>query len=125
MVNKIEDLPRIIKEAFHLASTGRPGPVHVDIPKDITAQIGEFIYPSEVNMPTYKPTLNYNKKQLKRAMEAISNAKKPLLYIGGGAILSNCGYEIRDLAKKLNIPAVETLMAEELWGMKIHFSLEC
>ncbi|WNL34246.1 acetolactate synthase large subunit [Arcobacter cryaerophilus gv. pseudocryaerophilus] len=116
LVNKIEDLPRIIKEAFHLASTGRPGPVHVDIPKDITAQIGEFIYPSEVNMPTYKPTVNYNKKQLKRAMEAISNAKKPLLYIGGGAILSNCGYEIRDLAKKLNIPAVETLMARGVMG---------
>ena len=116
LVNKIEDLPRIIKEAFHLASTGRPGPVHVDIPKDITAQIGEFIYPSEVSMPTYKPTLNYNKKQLKRAMEAISNAKKPLLYIGGGAILSNCGYEIRDLAKKLNIPAVETLMARGVMG---------
>lgn len=116
LVNKIEDLPRIIKEAFHLASTGRPGPIHVDIPKDITAQIGEFIYPSEVNMPTYKPTLNYNKKQLKRAMEAISNAKKPLLYIGGGAILSNCGYEIRDLAKKLNIPAVETLMARGVMG---------
>lgn len=116
LVNKIEDLPRIIKEAFHLASTGRPGPVHVDIPKDITAQIGEFIYPSEVNMPTYKPTINYNKRQLKKAMEAISNAKKPLLYIGGGAILSNCGYEIRDLAKKLNIPAVETLMARGVMG---------
>ncbi|AXK48857.1 acetolactate synthase, large subunit, biosynthetic type [Aliarcobacter trophiarum LMG 25534] len=116
LVNKIEDLPRIIKEAFHLASTGRPGPVHVDIPKDITAQIGDFIYPSEVNMPTYKPTMNYNKKQLKRAMEAISNAKKPLLYVGGGAILSNCGYEIRDLAKKLNIPAVETLMARGVMG---------
>ena len=116
LVNKIEDLPRIIKEAFHLASTGRPGPVHVDIPKDITAQIGEFIYPSEVNMPTYKPTLNYNKKQLKRAMEAISNAKKPLLYVGGGAVLSNCAFEIRELAKKLNIPAVETLMARGVMG---------
>ena len=78
--------------------------------------MGDFIYPAEVNMPTYKPTINYNKKQLKRAMEAISNAKKPLLYIGGGAILSNCGYEIRDLAKKLNIPAVETLMARGVMG---------
>lgn len=116
LVNRIEDLPRIIKEAFHIASTGRPGPVHIDIPKDITAQMGDFIYPAEVNMPTYKPTINYNKKQLKRAMEAISNAKKPLLYIGGGAILSNCGYEIRDLAKKLNIPAVETLMARGVMG---------
>ncbi|MDX4035908.1 acetolactate synthase large subunit [Aliarcobacter skirrowii] len=116
LVNKIEDLPRILKEAFHLAKTGRPGPVHVDIPKDITAQIAEFEYPTEVNMPTYKPTVNYNKRQLKKAMEAISNAKKPLLYIGGGAVLSNCGYEIRDLAKKLNIPAVETLMARGVMG---------
>ena len=78
LVNKIEDLPRIIKEAFHIASTGRLGPVHVDIPKDITAQVAEFIYPKEINLPTYKPTVNYNKKQLKRAMEAISVAKKPV-----------------------------------------------
>lgn len=116
LVNKIEDLPRIIKEAFHIASTGRPGPVHVDIPKDITAQMAEFIYPEEINLPTYKPTINYNKKQLKRAMEAIASAKKPLLYVGGGAILSNCGYEIRELAEKLNIPVVETLMARGVMG---------
>jgi acetolactate synthase-1/2/3 large subunit len=116
LVNKIEDLPRIIKEAFHIASTGRPGPVHVDIPKDITAQMGVFIYPKEVNLPTYKPTINYNKRQLKKAMDAIANAKKPLLYVGGGAILSNCSYEIRELAKKLNIPAVETLMARGVMG---------
>ena len=116
LVNKIEDLPKIIKEAFHIASTGRPGPVHIDIPKDITAQIGEFIYPEEINIPTYKPTINYNKKQLKRAMEAIAGAKKPLLYVGGGAILSNCGYEIRELAQKLNIPVVETLMARGVMG---------
>ncbi len=111
LVNRIEDLPKILKEAFHIASTGRPGPVHVDIPKDITAEVADFEYPKEVDLPTYKPTVNYNKKQLKKAMNAIANAKKPLLYIGGGAILSNCAYEIRELAEKLNIPAVETLMA--------------
>ena len=116
LVNKLEDLPRIIKEAFHIASTGRPGPVHIDIPKDITAEIGEFVYPKEVDLPTYKPTVNYNKKQLKRAMAEITKAKKPLLYIGGGAILANCSYEIRELAKKLNIPAVETLMARGAMG---------
>jgi len=116
LVNKVEDLPRILKEAFHIASTGRPGPVHIDIPKDIIALVADFNYPKEVIIPTYKPTINYNKKQLKRAMEAISSAKKPLLYIGGGAILSNCAYEIRDLAKKLNIPAVETLMARGVMG---------
>ncbi|MEN8717949.1 MAG: acetolactate synthase large subunit [Sulfurovum sp.] len=118
LVNCIEDIPRIIKEAFHIASTGRPGPVHVDIPKDITAEIAEFVYPKEVDLPTYKPTVNYNKKQLRKAMNAIANAKKPLLYVGGGAILSNCGYEIRELAEKLNIPAVETLMARGIMDDK-------
>ncbi len=116
LVNKIEDLSRIIKEAFHIASTGRPGPVHIDIPKDITAQVADFVYPKEVNLPTYKPTVKYNKKQLKRAMSAISKAKKPLLYVGGGAILSNCGHEIRAFAKKTNIPVVETLMARGIMG---------
>ena len=116
LVNKIEDLPRIMKEAFHIASTGRPGPVHIDIPKDITAEISDFVYPKEVHLPTYRPTINYNKKQLKRAMNELSKAKKPLLYIGGGAILANCAYEIRDFAKKLNIPAVETLMARGAMG---------
>jgi len=116
LVNKIEDLPRIINEAFHIASTGRPGPVHVDIPKDITAQVAEFMYPQELHLPTYKPTVKYNKRQLKKAMEAIQRAKKPLLYIGGGAVLSNCAYEIREFAKKTNIPAVETLMARGVMG---------
>ena len=116
LVNKIEDLPKIIKEAFHIASTGRPGPVHVDIPKDITAEVADYIYPKEVNIPTYKPTVNYNKKQLKRAIQAISKAKKPLLYVGGGAILSDCAYEIRELSEKLGIPVVETLMARGIMG---------
>jgi len=116
LVNKIEDLPRIIKEAFHIARTGRPGPVHIDIPKDITAEMGNFEYPKEINLPTYKPTVNYNKRQLKKAMAAISKSKKPLLYVGGGAILANCGHEIREFAKKANIPVVETLMARGIMG---------
>ncbi len=116
LVNSIDDLPRIINEAFHIASTGRPGPVHIDIPKDITAELGDFVYPQKINLPTYKPTVNYNKRQLKKAMEAISKAKKPLIYVGGGAILANCAYEVRELAKKLNIPAVETLMARGTMG---------
>ncbi|XPV70085.1 MAG: acetolactate synthase large subunit [Halarcobacter sp.] len=111
LVNHIKDLPRIIKEAFHIASTGRPGPVHVDIPKDITAELANFVYPKEVNLPTYKPTVNYNKRQLKKAMDAIAKSKKPLLYVGGGAILANCAYEIREFARLTNIPVVETLMA--------------
>ncbi len=116
LISCVEDIPRVMKEAFHIASTGRPGPVHVDIPKDITAALAEFLYPKVVDLPTYKPTINYNKKQLKRAMEALSKAKKPLLYIGGGAILSNCAYDIREFAKLTNIPAVETLMARGAMG---------
>lgn len=116
LVNKIEDLPRIIKEAFYIANSGRPGPVHVDIPKDITAELANFVYPKEVNLPTYKPTVKYNKRQLKKAMDAIAKAKKPLLYVGGGAILSNCSYEIREFAKVANIPVVETLMARGVMG---------
>ncbi len=116
LVNKIEDLPRIIKEAFHIANSGRPGPVHIDIPKDITAEVANFEYPKEVNIPTYKPTVKYNKRQLKKAMDAIAKAKKPLLYVGGGAILSNCAYEIREFAEKANIPVVETLMARGVMG---------
>ena len=116
LVKDIKDLPRIMKEAFHIASTGRPGPVHIDIPKDVTAELGEFKYPKQVNLPTYKPTVNYNKRQLKKAMEAIAKSKKPLFYVGGGAILSNCAYEIRKLAEMLNIPVVETLMARGVMG---------
>ncbi len=116
LVNNIKDLPKIIKEAFYIANSGRPGPVHIDIPKDITAEVAEFFYPKEVNIPTYKPTIKYNKRQLKKAMGAISKAKKPLLYVGGGAILSNCAYKIREFAEKTNIPVVETLMARGVMG---------
>jgi len=111
LIQDIADLPRIIKEAFHIASTGRPGPVHIDIPKDVTINQGNFEYPKEVYIPTYKPTVKGNKKQVKRALEAISKSKKPLIYIGGGAILANSAYNIRELVKKTGIPVVETLMA--------------
>ena len=111
LVQDIKDLPRVIKEAFHIAKTGRPGPVHIDVTKDVTVIEGDFEYPEEVYIPTYKPTVKGNKKQVKKALEVIANAKKPLFYIGGGAILSNSAYEIRDLMKKTGIPAVETLQA--------------
>jgi len=111
LIQDIKDLPRIMKEAFHIASTGRPGPVHIDIPKDITIHEAEFEYPNEVYIPTYKPTIKGNKKQVKRAIEAISSAKKPVIYIGGGAILANSTHLIRDFVEKTGIPVVETLMA--------------
>ncbi|WP_457749245.1 acetolactate synthase large subunit [Sulfurimonas sp.] len=111
LVTDAKDLPRILKEAFYIARTGRPGPVHVDIPKDVTAQIAEFDYDVALDLETYKPHVNGNPRQIKKAMEAIANAKRPLFYLGGGIINSNAAYEVRDLVHTTGIPAVETFMA--------------
>ncbi len=111
LVTDAKDLPRILKEAFYIASSGRPGPVHVDIPKDVTAQIEAFVYPENVDIPTYKPTVKGNKRQIKKAVEAIAEAKRPLFYLGGGVINSNAAEEIRAFVKQTGIPAVETFMA--------------
>ena len=116
LVKDIKDLPRILKEAFYIARSGRPGPVHIDIPKDITGEMGEFEYPSEVNLPTYKPNYEGNGRVIKKAVEAILKAKKPLLYIGGGSVLSNASEVVREFAKVTGIPAVETLMARGVMG---------
>ncbi|WP_456392274.1 acetolactate synthase large subunit [Nitratifractor sp.] len=118
LVRSLEDLPRILKEAFYIARSGRPGPVLVDIPKDITGELGEFSYPETVDLPTYKPRYQGNDRQIKKAVEAIVNAKKPLLYIGGGAVLSNAYEAVRELAEITQIPAVETLMARGVMGAK-------
>ncbi len=111
LVTDAKDLPRILKEAFYIASSGRPGPVHVDIPKDVTAQIEEFVYPETIDIPTYKPHTKGNMRQIKKAVEAIAEAKRPLFYLGGGIINSNAAEGVRELVKMTGIPAVETFMA--------------
>jgi len=111
LVTDAKDLARIMKEAFHIAATGRPGPVHVDIPKDVTAQIEEFVYPDCVDIPTYKPHVKGNKRQIKKAIDAIAEARRPLFYLGGGIINSNAADEVRELVHLTGIPAVETFMA--------------
>lgn len=111
LVTDAADLPRILKEAFYIANSGRPGPVHVDIPKDVTAQIAEFNYDIELDLETYKPHTKGNPRQVKKAMEAIAKAKRPLFYLGGGIINSNAAYDVRELVHKCGIPAVETFMA--------------
>lgn len=116
LVRELSELPRVLKEAFHIARSGRPGPVLVDIPKDITAEFGHFVYPDSVNIESYKPTVKGNNRQIDKAVEAIIKAKKPLLYIGGGAVLSNASDLIRQLAEMTQIPAVETLMARGVMG---------
>ncbi len=116
LVKDAKDLARILKEAFYIARSGRPGPVHVDIPKDVTAQMAKFDYPDEIKMQTYKPTYKGNPRQIKKAIEAIAASKRPVLYIGGGAINSNAFAEVREFANICGIPAVETLMARGVMG---------
>ena len=111
LVKSAQELPEILAQAFYLARTGRPGPVHVDIPKDVTAQMAEFNYPKEVKLETYKPTIKGNARQIKKAVEAIATAKKPVFYLGGGVIHSNSADLVRELVSATQIPAVETLMA--------------
>lgn len=111
LVKDIKSLPRILKEAFYIARSGRPGPVLVDIPKDVSNTIGEFIYPDSIDLLSYKPTTKGNAKQIKKLCDAIKRAKKPLFYLGGGIILSNATNEIRKLVDKTNIPCAETLLA--------------
>ncbi len=116
LVHDIADLPRIMKEAFYIARSGRPGPVLVDVPKDITGEMGTYHYPKEVNLPTYRPNYKGNDRQIKKAAQAILDAKKPLLYLGGGVVLSGATDAVRTLAKMSQIPAVETLMARGVMG---------
>ncbi|CUU70414.1 acetolactate synthase 3 catalytic subunit [Campylobacter hyointestinalis] len=111
LVKTVDELPLVLKQAFYIARSGRPGPVHVDIPKDVTAAIGEFKYPDEIKMQTYKPNTKGHPNQIKKACEAIAKSKKPIVYIGGGAVSSNSSDEIRKFISKTKIPAVETLMA--------------
>jgi acetolactate synthase-1/2/3 large subunit len=111
LVTDANDLARILKEAFYIASSGRPGPVHVDIPKDVTAQIAEFDYSKPVELETYKPNTKGNSRQIKKAVDAIAKAKRPLFYLGGGIINSNASEQVREFVKMTQIPAVETFMA--------------
>ena len=106
----VKDLARIVQEAFFIARTGRPGPVLIDFPKDIQLAQTEFKYPESVSLNGYKPTFSGNVKQIKAAAQEIKNAKKPVIYAGGGVISSNASSELRDLALKTNIPVTTTLM---------------
>jgi len=112
LVKQVEDIPTVIKKAFWLASSGRPGPVVVDLPKDIMSPANKFpyIWPESVSMRSYNPTTQGHKGQIKRAVHTLLAAKKPVMYVGGGAINSACENELLSLAEKLNIPVVSSLM---------------
>ena len=111
LIRNVEDIPRIFKEAFYVANTGRKGPVLIDVPIDIQQnEIKKFVYPEEISMRTYKPTIKGNIVQIKKLIKALEKAKKPLIYAGGGVILSNAGKKLMEFAEKNSIPVVSTMM---------------
>src|SRR5438876_12169525 len=110
LVKDGKDLGPIIREAFHIAQTGRPGPVHVDLPKDILVKEAELIWPDKVTMRSYNPNYEGHAGQIKRAARSMVRAGKPVLYVGGGVISSNAHAELRELAELTEIPVTTTLL---------------
>ncbi len=110
LVRNAQEIPQAIKEAFYIASTGRPGPVLVDIPKDAQTGVMRFEYPKRVHLPGYQPTYEGHPRQIKRAAKAIAEAHRPVIYVGGGAKLSGATEEVRTLAETITAPVAMTLM---------------
>jgi acetolactate synthase-1/2/3 large subunit len=111
LVQSVADIPRTIAEAFHLAGTGRPGPVLVDIPKDVLQATGSFAWPPVLDLPGYRPTTRPHAKQVREAARLIAEAQRPVLYVGGGVLKARAAAELRVLAELTGIPVVTTLMA--------------
>jgi acetolactate synthase-1/2/3 large subunit len=112
LVQRAEDIPEIVKKAFHIATTGRPGPVVIDVPKDLTDPNYkfEFTYPSEIKMRSYNPPKNGDISKIKEAVDLIEHAKRPVIYSGGGVIQDDASDELTELARLLNFPVTNTLM---------------
>ncbi|WJV53313.1 acetolactate synthase 3 large subunit [Prodigiosinella aquatilis] len=112
LVKQAEDIPTTLKKAFYLASSGRPGPVVVDLPKDIMNLANKlpYAYPDHVSMRSYNPTVQGHKGQIKRALNTLLAAERPVVYSGGGVINAGCHQELRELAEKLNLPVAQSLM---------------
>jgi acetolactate synthase-1/2/3 large subunit len=111
LVKRVEDVPRVLAEAFHLAGTGRPGPVLVDIPKDVLTGKAEFVWPPTVELPGYRPTLHPHGKQIREAARLMAMARRPVLYVGGGVLKAGASESLRKLADLTGMPVVTTLMA--------------
>ncbi|HEV5455390.1 TPA: acetolactate synthase large subunit [Streptococcus pneumoniae] len=111
-VRETADIPRIITEAVHIATTGRPGPVVIDLPKDISALETDFIYSPEVNLPSYQPTLEPNDMQIKKILKQLSKAKKPVLLAGGGISYAEAAMELNEFAERYQIPVVTSLLGQ-------------
>ena len=111
-VRETADIPRIIREAVHIATTGRPGPVVIDLPKDVSALETDFIYSPEVNLPSYQPTLEPNDMQIKKILKQLSKAKKPVLLAGGGVSYAEAATELNEFAERYQIPVVTSLLGQ-------------
>ena len=111
-VRETADIPRIITEAVHIATTGRPGPVVIDLPKDVSALETEFIFSPEVNLPSYQPTLEPNEMQIKKILKQLSKAKKPVLLVGGGVSYAEAAAELKEFAERYQIPVVTSLLGQ-------------
>ena len=112
LLKSVDDVARTVREAFHIASTGRPGPVLIDVPSDLAAENVVFDYPEKVNIASYKPTYKGNAKQVKAAASLIEKSVRPVLYVGGGVIASGASAQVERLVSEFKIPAVTTLMAK-------------
>ena len=112
VVRNTKDMARIVAEAFHIASTGRPGPVLIDVPKDVALEEFDYIpvEPGSIKLPGYRPTVKGNPRQINAAIQLIRESRRPLLYVGGGAIAANAHEEVKELAELFNIPVTTTLM---------------
>ncbi len=111
LVENVDDLPRIIKEAFYLASTGRPGPVHIDIPVDVLkAKVNNFIYPEKVNLPGYKVPTFANETNIKKAIELIKKSTRPVVMTGHGVIISRASFELKQFVENTEMPVISTLL---------------
>ncbi len=111
LVQDVDDIPRVVHEAFHVATTGRPGPVLVDIPKDIANQQMDWYWPESIDMPGYKPTVRGHRGMIKEAARLICSAERPVIYAGGGILKARASETLRELAELTGIPVVTTLMA--------------
>ena len=112
LLQSAEDIPRTFREAFHIAKTGRPGPVLIDVPSDILSTEIEFYYPDCVNIPSYRPTYRGNAKQIRAAARLIAESERPVLYVGGGVVSSGASAQATQLARDMRMPVVVTLMAK-------------
>ncbi|MCK4331831.1 MAG: biosynthetic-type acetolactate synthase large subunit, partial [Dehalococcoidia bacterium] len=110
LVLDVKELAKVVKEAFHIAQAGRPGPVLIDIPRDVFQQETEFVYPDKVDLPGYKPTLFGHPVQIKKAAEMINGAERPIIIAGRGVVVSKAFAELRELAEKVQIPVITTLL---------------